>query len=517
MLPVVTGRQMQQIDRLAMENWGISGLVLMENAGRSVVDYLTAELSDFPHQRFLVICGKGNNGGDGLVITRHLLNRNLPVECAVLGKITELKGDARTNAQILLNAGFPLVEITAMEQLSCLLSGEKVIIDAIFGTGLASPPTGIYAQAIELINQSGAPVVSVDIPSGVNADTGEVLEPAVRARITITMALPKLGLLLYPGKSCAGKLLIADIGIPRKLLQEAGDTFLVDADSVRKLLPFRPPDGHKGTFGNCLLVCGSRGFTGAACLTAMAAVRAGAGLVRLAYPESLSPIIESAVLEPVKHPLPETQEKTLSLQALEPLARLTAGADAVAIGPGISTHPETRQLLMELLPRIEKPLVIDADGLNNLAGEVTTLSRLKPPVILTPHPGELSRLTGIPVQEINRRRVEIAREFSSLHNLFLVLKGAPTVIAAPDRRVFINPTGNSGLGSGGTGDVLTGLLAGLLAQGASPLNAAISAVFIHGLAADIGDSRLTEYSLAAGDLLSLIPQAMHQLLTATGA
>ncbi len=517
MLPVVTARQMQQIDRLAMENWGISGLVLMENAGRSVVDFLAAELPDLPRRRFLVLCGKGNNGGDGLVITRHLLNRNLQVECAVLGKIAELKGDARTNVQILINAGFPLREITAVEQLTPLLTPEKVIIDAIFGTGLSSPPAGIYARTIELINQSGAQVVSVDVPSGVNADTGEILEPAIRARLTVTMALPKLGLLFYPGKTCTGKLLIADIGIPKKLLQQTGDTFLVDADSVQKLLPFRPPDGHKGTFGTCLLVSGSQGFTGAACLAAMAAVRAGAGLVRLAYPESLSPIVESAVLEPVKHPLPETGEKTLSLQALEPLAQLAAGADAVAIGPGIATHPETRQLLLELLPKIEKPLVLDADGLNNLAGQIKMLSRIKPPVILTPHPGELSRLTGIPVQEINRRRVEIAREFSTQHNLLLVLKGAPTVIAAPDSRVFINPTGNSGLGSGGTGDVLTGLIAGLVAQGASPLNAAISAVFIHGLAADIGAYQLTEYSLAAGDLLSLIPMAMHQLLTVTKA
>lgn len=517
MLPIVTARQMQQIDRLAVENWGISGLVLMENAGRSVVDFLAAELSDFRRQRFLVVCGKGNNGGDGLVITRHLLNRNLQVECVLLSRVAELRGDPRINAQILLNAGFPLIEITTIEQLSRLLSGEKVIIDAIFGTGLSSPPAGIYAQAIELINQSGAPVVSVDVPSGVNADTGEILEPAIRARITITMALPKLGLLLYPGRTCAGKLLIADIGIPRKLLHQAGDTFLVDADSVRKLLPFRPPDGHKGTFGTCLLICGSRGFTGAVCLTAMAAVRAGAGLVRLAYPESLSPIIESAVLEPVKHPLPETGEKTLSLQALEPLLELAAGADAVAIGPGITTHSETRQLLLELLPKIEKPLVLDADGLNNLAGDVTILNRIKPPVILTPHPGEMSRLTGIPIQEINRRRVEIAREFTSQHKVFLVLKGAPTVVAAPEGRIFINPTGNSGLGSGGTGDVLTGLLAGLLAQGASPLNAALSAVFIHGLAADIGASRFTEYPLAAGDLLSLIPEAFHQLVTAPKA
>lgn len=513
MLPVVTAQQMKQLDRQAIENWGISGLVLMENAGQGVVASLSQELPDFRLQKFLIICGRGNNGGDGLVVARHLYNRGVRVDCVVLGRIDQLKGDALANARILLNAGFPIQELSDARELTRSIKESSVIVDAIFGTGLTAPPAGIYSQAIELINQSSAYVVSIDIPSGVNADTGELLEPAVRADLTVTMALPKIGLLLYPGKRCCGKVIVVDIGIPKNLLSQGSETFLVDAEFVRENLPPRAPDGNKGSFGTSLLICGSRGYTGAACLAAMAAVRAGAGLVRLAYPQSLSPIIESRILEPVKHPLPETPEITLGLEALPILLKLSADADAVAIGPGISTNAETRNLLTQLIPNLKKPLVIDADGINNLAGQLEIINQAHAPVIMTPHPGELARLIRIPPSEINRHRVQIAREFARQHQIILVLKGAPTVIAAPDGRVFINPTGNSGLATGGTGDVLTGLITGLIAQGAQPLNAAITAVFLHGRAGDLAAQQLSEYSLAAEDLLDYLPQTFVQTLT----
>jgi NAD(P)H-hydrate epimerase len=512
MVPVVTAQQMKTIDRLAIENWGIEGLVLMENAGRGVVAALSRELPDLSSHRVLIVCGKGNNGGDGFVAARHLHNLGVRTSCALLGTARELKGDALVNARMLLNAGLPVAEISEIDQLARLIAESTVIIDAIFGTGLTAAPTGIYARAIELINQHPAYTVSVDIPSGVNADTGELLEPAVRADLTVTMALPKIGLLLYPGKKCTGKLAVADIGIPKNLLHQHTTTFLIDEHSVRQIIPPRVPDGNKGTFGTCLLICGSRGYTGAACLTAMAAVRAGAGLVRLAYPQSLSPVIESRILEPVKHPLPETPEISLSPEALPRLLELNAAADAIALGPGIGTHPQTRALLTALLPQLEKPVVIDADGINNLAGQLEILKQTRVPVILTPHPGELSRLTGISPLEINRQRVNIAREFARQHQLILVLKGAPTVIASPDQRVFINPTGNSGLATGGTGDVLTGLIAGLLAQGAKPIDAAIAGVFLHGKAGDLAAQELTEYCLAAGDLLQYLPRAFARLL-----
>lgn len=508
---------MKEIDRMAIEEWGIAGPVLMENAGRAVVDAIEKELRGVKKQRFLVVCGKGNNGGDGFVITRHLLNRGAEVNCILLGKIDDLKGDALTNAQILFNAAYKILEVSTPEELSrlsALTCRVSVIIDALFGTGLSSPPQGIFAKAIQLINESGNYVVSVDIPSGIDADTGAVLGPAIRADLTVTMGLPKYGLLLYPGKAFVGKLIVADIGIPYQLLKERTNTFLIDEEFVRQNLPRRPADGHKGSFGSCLLLCGSRGYSGACILAGMAAVRSGAGLVHLGYPKGISQVIESCAIEPVKHPLPETDSETLSPSALPLILELLSKVDSVALGPGISTHPETKKLLLELLPKLEKPTVIDADGLNNLAGAIEILKEVKAPLILTPHPGELSRLTGKSPPEINTNRITTAREFALNHKCFLVLKGAPTVITTPDGQAFVNPTGNSGLASGGTGDVLTGLIAGLLAQGASPINAALLGTFLHGLAGDIGAEELTEYSLAAGDLLNYLPKALAKILSA---
>lgn len=503
---------MKEIDRQAIELWGINGLVLMENAGRAVVDFIREELGTLTTKKFLIVCGKGNNGGDGFVIARHLLNHGATAECFLLGKLAELRGDARTNAQILLAAGAGIRELTDITQLSSSLTPDTVVIDAIFGTGLSAPPTGIYAEAIQLLNQSGLYIISVDIPSGVDADTGKVFAPAVRARLTVTMALPKLGLVLYPGKSHTGKLRVADIGIPRNLVEQNARTFLVDGEFVRCHLPQRQPDGHKGTFGTALIVAGSRGFSGAACLAGMAAVRAGAGLVRLAFPRGIANVIETRVLEAVKHPLPETAAETLSSAALTELLQLTATADCIAIGPGISIHPETKNLLLELLPRIDKPLVIDADGINNLVGAKEIIARIKAPLILTPHPGELGRLLGRNPAQVNADRITTACEFAITHNCILALKGAPTVVAAPDGKVYVNPTGNSGLASGGSGDVLTGLIAGLIAQNAQPLQATIAGVFLHGLAADIAVRETTEYSLAASDLLNFIPRAFATVL-----
>ncbi len=519
MFPVVTAKEMKEIDRRAIAEWGISGLVLMENAGRAVVDVIEKELGGVKDKYFLVLCGKGNNGGDGFVITRHLLNRRAKVDCLLLGKVDELKGDARTNAQILLNSGFTIQVVVKPEEIYRLGVNRfrlSAVVDAIFGTGLSSPPEGIFAEAIRFINGANCYVVSVDVPSGVDADTGKVFEPAVQADLTVTMGLPKSGLLFYPGKKNTGKLLVADIGIPYQLLEENATAFLVDQEFVRSHLPPRQPEGHKGTFGTVLLICGSRGFSGAAVLSANAAVRAGAGLVRIAYPRSLTNVIESNAIEPVKHPLPETDAGTLSDNALEPLLELAESADSIAIGPGISTHPKTQNLLLKLLPSLKKPTIIDADGLNNLAGCLDTLAQVKAPLILTPHPGELSRLIGKSPGEINSDRLGIAKNFAHTHHCILVLKGASTVVASPDGKSWINSTGNSGLASGGTGDVLTGLIAGFIAQGVTPLDAAIIGVYLHGYTADLAVLELTEYALTAQDLLNYLPKAIRKILKPVG-
>ncbi|MBM3314590.1 NAD(P)H-hydrate dehydratase, partial [candidate division WOR-3 bacterium] len=370
----------------------------------------------------------------------------------------------------------------------------------------------LAGDAIRLVNDSGARVFAVDVPSGVDSDTGATHDPAVRAQHTITMGLAKVGLWLYPGRALAGRVHVADIGFPAPLLADGARTYLVGDADVRQRLPPRPPDGHKGTFGTALIVAGSRGFSGAACLSAQAAVRSGVGLVRLAVPRALGDVVSTRTLEPVKLVLPQTYNEVLGFNALDPLLEASAQADAVAVGPGISTDPEVRKLVLELLPGVEKPLVVDADGLNNLVGALGVLDDLKAPAVLTPHPGELGRLLGTSAADINARRVEVARDFAGRHRCILVLKGAATVVAEPQGRVFVNPTGNSGLGSGGTGDVLTGLLTGLIAQGVPPLDAAIVAVFLHGRAADIAAAEVTEYCLCASDLLDYLPRAFRSVL-----
>jgi ADP-dependent NAD(P)H-hydrate dehydratase / NAD(P)H-hydrate epimerase len=518
---LLTAVQMQEIDRRATAEAGIPGLTLMENAGRGVVESMEKHLGSLAGTKPLVICGKGNNGGDGFVVTRLLLAKKAKPDCVLLGRTADLSGDALTNHKRLADSGFGVHEVSSRADIEPLFRNRKVIVDAIFGTGLTRAPAGLAADAITLTNDSGAYVVSIDLPSGLQSDTGAPYEPCVRANLTVTMALPKLGLWLYPGRKLAGTVEIVDIGIPFPEVQspksrvqspEPDQTFLLDTEHIRAILPPRRPDGNKGTFGRALLIAGSRGFSGAAVLAGRAAVRSGCGLVHLAVPEGIIGVVALAVVEAVKSVLPQTEDAALSPAALEDLLELSAAADAVAIGPGIGTDRRTQKLELGFLAEVDKPIVIDADGINNLKGHSSMLSRAKTPLVLTPHPGEFSRLTGLKTEDVNADRVGVSRRFATERKVVLVLKGASTVIAAPDGRVFINPTGNSGLAKGGTGDVLTGLITGLIAQGMSPLDAVCAGVFLHGLAADLAVQSLTEYCLAAGDLPDHLPQAFAAVL-----
>jgi len=556
---LVTAGQMQELDRRAIAELGIPGLTLMENAGRAVVESMESHLSEqgqsLPKRRVpspaspfplspsplevspaksglagtspLVVCGKGNNGGDGFVVTRLLLAKGAKPDCVLLGSSSELSGDALANYRRLKDAGFPVRQASSRAEVEPLFRDRKVVVDAIFGTGLTRAPAGLAAEVITLINQSGAYVVAIDLPSGLDSDTGVPYEPTTNADLTVTMALPKLGLWLYPGRACAGTVEVADIGMAKGKGERGNDdvglgtfhldlgpeTYLLDSDHVRSLIPARRPDGHKGTFGTALIIAGSRGFSGAACLAGMAAVRSGCGLVRLAIPAGIADVIASCITEATKTPLPQTEAETLSPAALELLLEIGADAGAIALGPGIGTDHRTRDLELAFLAEVERPVVIDADGVNNLAGHLALLARVKAPLLLTPHPGEFSRLTGLKPDEMNADRIGVSRRFATEHKVVLVLKGASTVIAAPDGRAFVNPTGNSGLASGGTGDVLTGLIVGLMAQGMSPPDAACAGVFLHGLAADIAVQSLTEYCLAAGDLPGYLCRAFAAVLT----
>ncbi len=508
---IVTTEEMKGIDRRATTSWHIPGMVLMENAGRSVADAVERTFENLAGHAVLVVCGKGNNGGDGFVAARHLANRGILAHCILLGRASELRGDARANYDILVAGGAEVTELDSADDLVPALVLHTVVVDAILGTGLDKPPRGLVAQAIEMIDGAGLFTVAVDVPSGLDSTTGAVPGVAVHADLTVTMGLAKTGLWLYPGREYVGQLELADIGIPAPLL-DGGDTFLPDDEAVAELLPQRTRHGHKGTFGTCLVVAGSQGFSGAASLAGAAAVRSGCGLVRLAIPSGIAPIVEARVFEPVKHPLPETSLHTISSDAVPLVLELARSCDAIAVGPGIGTSDETRDFLLQLLPELDKPVVLDADALNIVARNRDVLRRVRAPVVLTPHPGEFSRLTDLAPDSINADRIGISRRFATENGVVLVLKGASTVVAGRDGQVIINPTGNSGLASGGTGDVLTGLLAGLLAQGMKPLDAATAAVYLHGLAADIAAKDTTEYCLAAGDLLAFLPDAFQAVL-----
>lgn len=522
-MKVLTGAQMAEIDRQAIEGLGQPVLLLMENAGRSVVLTLQRHIARLSERKVVVVAGKGNNGGDGLVAARHLLNLGARVRCFIVGasKPEELTEATQAQVRFIVESGLGVVEFlpdeASLAALEEALAWGEVIIDALFGVGVRGPLREPYARAVELINNARAAdkakkVVAVDLPSGLEADTGHVHGPCVRADITVTMALPKLGLLLYPGRDYVGELEVAEVGYPRSIIARYDSKLeLIDKAFVAAKLPPRRAYSHKGTYGKVLVVAGSRGYTGAATLTALAALRVGAGLVTLGIPESLNPILETKATEVITRPLAEVEGRgALAQAALDEILELLKDQDVLALGPGLGRHPETAALVKALLRATERPTVLDADGINVLADEPEVLKEAKAPLILTPHPGELSRLIKREIKAIEADRVGTAREFAAEFQVVLVLKGVPTVIALPDGFIYLNSTGNSGLASGGSGDVLTGMIAGLLAQGLPPEEAAPCGVYLHGLIADKLKPRLGERALIAGDLVDNMHEALRE-------
>jgi hydroxyethylthiazole kinase-like uncharacterized protein yjeF len=517
-MPVVTPDEMRAIDRIAIEDFGIPGHVLMENAGRGTFRVIEELVGPVVGLRALVICGRGNNGGDGFVVARYLESRGADVTVYLLAEKRDVSGDARTYMEVAERLDIDIVELTDEGQLGLIeveLEDADIVVDAIFGTGFKGDVEGIPGAVIELINDSDAAVIAIDIPSGVSGADGSAARASVFADATATMCLPKAGLVLYPGRAQCGEIWLVDIGTPPSALDEREiRTHLVDDYDVLSLLPWTPPDAHKGTCGRVLVIAGSRGMTGAAALTSMAALRAGAGLVTLAVPETLNSILEEKVTEVITRPLPDTGSGTFAASALGEIRSLLEEVDALALGPGISTHPETAALVRSLVENVSLPTVIDADGINNLAGSID-LIKGRTGLVITPHPGELARLLGTTIPEIQRDRIAAARSTAERLGVALLLKGAPTVVAIPTGEAWINTTGNPGLASGGTGDVLTGILAGLLARGLAPHEAAMMAAYLHGLAADLVIAETSEESLIAGDVLDALPDAFayfHWLL-----
>ena len=516
MQKIATASEMQAIDRNAIDEFGIPGTILMENAGRGIVFCLEELFPDIEGKKITVISGKGNNGGDGFVIARHLFNRNADVQVFLLGKLDSLKEDARLNADIAFKMGVAIKEFEEknLSSMDRILRHSDVIVDAIFGTGLTKPARGMFEKVIDKINQQGKFIVAVDIPSGIDSDTGNLMGPHVRADLTLALAMMKRSHLLYPPAEAMGQVRIVDIGIPEKAVEKENIRVqMPEEEDIRAYFPTRNPDTHKGTYGHVLIVAGSTGKSGAAGLTALAALRSGCGLVTLALPESCQKAFELHPLEVMTVPLPETNNGCMEPRAKELILEHCRGKSAVGIGPGISTSPQTEELLLNLLPSIQCPIVLDADGLNCLENHVDIFTQLQTETILTPHPKEMSRLSSKPTSDIQQNRIDFASEFARAKNTCLVLKGARTLIALPDGTVYINPTGNPGMATGGSGDVLTGIITGCIAQGLTVSQAGIAGTYIHGVVGDTVAKETSETSLIAGDLLNSLPENLKRILS----
>ncbi len=481
----------------------------MENAGRGIAQLAMDILEDVAGKRIIILCGPGNNGGDGYVVARHLLNHGALARTLVLAPEEKIKGDARTNLDILKNMEHP---VKFVDEFLHLDEEPDLIIDAMLGTGVTGSLRGIFADAAKLLDQLRAPVLAVDIPTGVNADTGAVDGPAVQASYTATMALPKRGLLFSPGREYTGELYIIDIGMP-PAVQVKKDTrvFQIDETDVRLCLPFRAPDAYKNSCGTCAVVAGSAGLAGAAVMTSLATMRAGAGMTFLAAPSSINSSLRAQLTEIITEPLDDAGSGCFTSDHFEPLMEFISQKDVAVLGPGLGQKKVTVQLIHQLLTNLDQPLVLDADGLNACRDHIGLIQQYPNELIITPHPGELSRLIDASAKEITADPITIARQAAKDLQCVLILKGAPTVIAVPDGTVFVNSTGNAGMATAGSGDVLTGALAGLLAQDLEAIDAAIAGVFLHGVAGDFAAQDKGMHGMMATDILHQLPLAIKGL------
>lgn len=571
-LHVVTPSQMRQIDNRAIQEFKIPGIVLMENAAIQSVNVIKGRYPAAPYPKVLILAGVGNNGGDGFAVARHLYLMGYGVTVMIISRNGKKpSGDASTNLEIIKNLSSSLIRepIESVEsfdswskplniiwleqadvqasfvyrnvvdghghilvqdqtqdsagvqaqslgkrtaQIRQIIEEASLIVDSLFGTGLDRPVTGIFADIINEVNKSGKPVVAIDIPSGINGEDGQIQGTAIRAADTVTFGYLKMGHLIYPGREYSGNVHLKSIGLPLDSADSvSAAAFTLDDSEAARMLKNRPRDGHKGTFGKVAVIAGSTGLTGAAHMTSIAALRSGAGLVTLGIPASLNPIMEEKLTEVMTFPLEDQGQGHMISESLEDVKELLEDKDVLAIGPGCGKNPGVFEILRNILGTIHISIVIDADGLNHISRDMNLIKNHPAPVILTPHPGEMSRLTGIALQDVLKRPIEIAAETARKYNAVVLLKGAASVAADPDGRIYINRSGNSGMGKGGSGDVLTGMIASLVAQGYKPYDAAVLGCYIHGRAGDEAASQAGEVGLIAGDIIEAIPRTFKKL------
>jgi NAD(P)H-hydrate epimerase len=507
-MKLVTSDVMKKLDKITIEEYGVSGLTLMERAGSGAFSLMEKHFKEEIKKGIAIIAGSGNNGGDGFVVARHAKEKGLRVEVYLLVEPELLKGDALENYKKIKDS-VKIEKIDAshtVDILSSKFSAFGCLVDAIFGTGFRGSVEGIYRNVISAINLSGTKVLAIDIPSGLNPDTGEVMGIAVRADITATFGLPKIGQFLKDAREYTGRVEVIDIGIPEELVEkQKSEGELITISDARKIIKKRHWNAHKGNFGHLLIIAGSYGKTGAAVLASEGALRTGAGLVTLAVPSSLNPVFEVKTTEAMTIPVKDDGKGIFTEASLKEIEIALEGKDAVVLGPGIGTHKNTISFVKKLLKIISVPVIIDADGLNCISSYPEILKKLKIPVVLTPHPGEMARLCGEKVNMIMQDRIKTAVEFSEKYACVLLLKGALSIIADKGERWTVNPTGNPGMATGGMGDVLAGIIGSLLAQGMDPYNSARLGAFVHGWAGDKVAEEYGPFGFKAGELADKIP------------
>lgn len=515
---LVTAEQMQSLDRRTIQEAQVSGTTLMERAGQGVVANLISACGSPKGHTIVIVCGKGNNGGDGLVVARLLHKKGAKVHTILLSSPKELSPDAKTMYRRLtqLVPRSPLHIQPSPETFQTLLERGHVIVDAMLGTGLTSTVREPYLSAIELINQSPGKVVAIDIPSGLDSNSGTALGAAVNADLTVTFGYPKVGLYTGAAIDRVGQIHVVDIGIPSQFAEDLSPRIqLLTPERIRPMIPARPLTAHKGTFGHAGIMAGSPGKTGAAAMAGLSALRMGTGLVTIASPRSVSPILEAKLLEVMTDAMPDSPQQQLGMDAYSALLSFMKNKSALGVGPGLGVSEDTTALLVKLLPQLAIPCLLDADALNGLARHPEIFSATTVPPILTPHPGEMARLMGegYSAKIINQDRLTVATRFAQQHQAIVVLKGARTIVAEPGGQMAVCPTGNPGMASAGMGDVLTGIITGLLAQGLAPWDAAQVGVYVHGLAGDLAAAHLGQAGLIASDVISAIPQAIQTILS----
>ncbi len=508
---IVTPAEMQEIDRKTIQEYAIPGEALMEKAGQSVHDAILTYYSGCRNMRIAIFCGKGNNGGDGLVVARLLKLSGAQPRVFILGSMQALRTDSLVQYNKVIAAGLQPTFLDE-ERFEKFEERPDLIVDALMGTGARGDLRGALYQIVRTINEwraEGSKIIAVDIPSGLNGESGRPENMVIRAHLTVTMGLPKTGLLFGDGKNYTGELIVADLGFPIPLMQ-GGDVQLIEAYDIRDRLPERRHDAHKHTFGKILMVGGSQGMTGAVVLAAKAAMRAGAGLVRVAAPAAVTNVIRTTVPEVMTVDLESTAAGSLSKAAVPKLLEQLEWCNVLAMGCGLSQHDETTAVVKEVVRQLNKPAVLDADAIISLAGEFELIQNVRADVLFTPHAGEFAMLSGTIKEKLLQDRPAYTRAAAKKLQKPILLKGSPTLVADPTGPIYVNPSGNPGMATGGSGDVLTGMIAALMGQGLSAIEGGYVGAYLHGVAGDLAVADKTERGLLAGDLIDYLPKAFHQ-------